>query len=128
MSEHARSSVASSPGSAKLSDSHSYVLVTAARDEALFIEETIRSVVGQTVRPLKWVIVSDGSTDGTDDIVRNHAAAHPWIQLVRRPDRAMRHWAGKPLAVRAGVDALADVPYAARASTPALNASAFPAK
>lgn len=113
MSEHARSSVASSPGSAKLFDSHSYVLVTAARDEALFIEETIRSVVGQTVRPLKWVIVSDGSTDGTDDIVRNHAAAHPWIQLVRMPDRAMRHFAGKALAFKAGVDALADVPYAA---------------
>ena len=47
-----------------------YVLITPARNEAQFIELTIKSVVSQTVRPLKWVIVSDGSTDGTDDIVQ----------------------------------------------------------
>src|SRR5215472_8640697 len=46
-----------------------YVLITPVRDEVRFIELTIKSVVAQTVRPLKWVIVSDGSTDGTDDIV-----------------------------------------------------------
>ena len=43
-----------------------YVLITPARNEAQFIELTIRSVVSQTVKPLKWVIVSDGSTDGTE--------------------------------------------------------------
>ena len=47
-----------------------YVLVTPARNEAQYIEMTIRSVVRQRIRPLKWVIVSDGSIDGTDDIVR----------------------------------------------------------
>ena len=47
-----------------------YVLVTPARNEADFIEETLKSVTSQSVLPLKWVIVSDGSTDGTDDIVR----------------------------------------------------------
>jgi glycosyltransferase involved in cell wall biosynthesis len=47
----------------------SYVLVTPARNEVQFIELTIQSVVAQTMRPLKWVIVSDGSTDGTDEIV-----------------------------------------------------------
>jgi glycosyltransferase involved in cell wall biosynthesis len=50
-----------------------YVLVTPARKEAQFIELTIKSMVAQIVRPLKWVIVSDGSTDGTDDIVRSPA-------------------------------------------------------
>ena len=48
---------------------YTYVLVTPARNEAQFIELTLKSVIGQTVRPAKWVIVSDGSTDGTDDIV-----------------------------------------------------------
>src|ERR1035441_9935437 len=43
-----------------------YVLITPARNEADFIELTLKSVVSQTVRPLKWVIVSDGSTDGMD--------------------------------------------------------------
>ena len=65
----------------------SYVLVTAARNEAEFIELTIRSVVAQTIRPLKWVIVSDGSTDGTDEIVRNYARDYPWIDLVQMPAR-----------------------------------------
>jgi poly-beta-1,6-N-acetyl-D-glucosamine synthase len=80
----------------------SYVLVTPARNEAAFIEQTIQSVVAQTARPLKWVIVSDGSTDGTDDIVRKYAAENPWIELVRMPERQERHFAGKVLAFNAG--------------------------
>ena len=65
-----------------------YVLITPARNEAEFIELTIASVVAQTIRPARWVIVSDGSTDGTDEIVSGYAARHPWIELVRMPERA----------------------------------------
>jgi len=43
----------------------SYVLITPARNEAQFIELTIKSVIAQTIKPIKWVIVSDGSTDRT---------------------------------------------------------------
>jgi len=46
-----------------------YAVVTPARDEARFLELTIRSVIAQPVRPLRWIIVSDGSTDGTVEIV-----------------------------------------------------------
>jgi len=60
----------------------SYALITPARNEAKFIELTIKSVAAQTLLPIKWVVVSDGSTDGTDDIVRRYAAIHPWIELV----------------------------------------------
>src|SRR5262245_14547831 len=60
-----------------------YVLVTAARNEAEYIELTIQSVVAQTLRPVKWMIVSDGSTDATDEIVEKWAAANPWIELVK---------------------------------------------
>lgn len=80
----------------------SYVLVTPARNEASFIELTIRSVVEQTIRPFKWVIVSDGSTDGTDDIVKRYVSDHPWIELVRMPERRERHFAGKVQAFNAG--------------------------
>ena len=80
----------------------SYVLITPARNEAQFIERTITSVVAQTVRPLKWVIVSDGSTDGTDDIVSQYEAVHPWIELVRMPERRERNFAGKVYAFNAG--------------------------
>jgi biofilm PGA synthesis N-glycosyltransferase PgaC len=86
-----------------------YVLITPARDEAQFIEETIKSVVAQTIRPLKWVIVSDGSTDGTDDIVIRYAAEHPWIELVRMPERRERHFAGKVHAFNAGYARVRDV-------------------
>lgn len=89
----------------------SYVLVTPARNEAALIELTIRAVTAQTVRPLRWVIVSDGSTDGTDAIVSLHAAVHDWIELVRMPLRAERHFGGKALAIRAGVERVKGLHY-----------------
>ncbi|HKS35792.1 MAG TPA: glycosyltransferase, partial [Verrucomicrobiae bacterium] len=90
----------------------SYVVVTPARNEAAVIEETIRSVVGQTVKPLKWAIVSDGSTDGTDDIVKRYAAEHDWIELLRMPERKERNFAGKVHAFNAGYDRVRHLPYA----------------
>lgn len=80
------------------------ILITPARNEESFIGETIRSVVAQTVRPVRWVIVSDGSTDGTDEIVRTYAAEHPWIELLRRPERADRQFAAKARAFNAGYE------------------------
>ncbi len=93
-----------------------YVLITPARDEARFIESTLRSVIAQTVRPLKWAVVSDGSTDGTDEIVSHYAAENPWIELVQMPQRRERHFAGKALAVRAGVERMQGLPYEVIAS------------
>jgi biofilm PGA synthesis N-glycosyltransferase PgaC len=80
----------------------SYALITPARNEAEFIEGTIKSVVAQTLRPVQWVIVSDGSTDGTDDIVKNYIRANPWIVLLRLPERKERHFAAKVHAFNAG--------------------------
>ncbi len=91
----------------------SYVVITPARNEALFIGLTIQSMVAQTTRPLKWVIVSDGSTDGTDEIVKTAAAEHPWIELVRMPERGERHFAGKVLAFNAGYERVKDLGYRA---------------
>ena len=89
-----------------------YVLITPARNEAKFIELTIKSVVAQTVRPLKWVVVSDGSTDGTDELVSKYAAVYPWIELVRLPERRERHFAGKARAFMAGFDRMKGLEYA----------------
>jgi poly-beta-1,6-N-acetyl-D-glucosamine synthase len=86
-----------------------YVLVTPARNEAQFIELTLQSVVAQSVRPVKWVIVSDGSTDGTDDIVGKYAADHAWIELLRMPERRERHFAGKVHAFNAGYARIKDL-------------------
>ena len=89
----------------------SYVVVTPARNEAQFIELTIQSMLAQTVRPLKWIIVSDGSTDGTDEIVKRHAAKHKWIELIRMPEREERHFAGKVYAFNAGQARVKELPY-----------------
>ena len=72
-----------------------YVLITPARNEAAFIELTIKSVLAQTLRPIKWIIVSDGSTDGTDDIVNRYLDQNPWIELVRMPEPASDILQGK---------------------------------
>ena len=88
-----------------------YVLITPARNEAEFIEQTIKSVIAQTVLPLKWVIVSDGSTDGTDDIVKKYGAGNQWIELVRMPERSERHFAGKVHAFNAGYDRVRNLNY-----------------
>jgi biofilm PGA synthesis N-glycosyltransferase PgaC len=64
-----------------------YVVVSPVRDEEQYIEETIRSMVGQTVRPMQWIIVNDGSTDRTAKIIDRWASEQPWIVAVHRKDR-----------------------------------------
>ncbi len=88
-----------------------YVLVTPARNEAAFIEKTIRSVIQQTSPPLKWVIVDDGSTDETAAIVSKYLGDHPWIELIQRPRRRDRHFAAKVQAFRAGFERVKELPY-----------------
>ncbi len=88
-----------------------YVLITPARNEAAFIELTLQSIAAQTVKPVKWVVVSDGSTDGTDELVLKYAAQHPWIELVRTPERQERHFAGKVHAFNAGYARMKGVDY-----------------
>jgi poly-beta-1,6-N-acetyl-D-glucosamine synthase len=88
-----------------------YVLVTPARNEAQYIELTIRSMIAQTHLPLRWVIVSDGSTDGTDEIVGKYLTAYPWIELLRMPERKERHFAGKVHAFNAGYERVKDFEF-----------------
>ncbi|MGZ5133532.1 MAG: glycosyltransferase family 2 protein [Flavitalea sp.] len=83
-----------------------YVLVTPARNEEAFIEGVIRSVVSQTIRPEKWVIVSDGSTDRTDEIIKQFAKEHAWIELMRMPEHRDRTFAAKAVCFNAGYDRL----------------------
>jgi glycosyltransferase involved in cell wall biosynthesis len=89
----------------------SYVLITPARNEEAFIEKTLASVVSQTVIPKQWIIVSDGSTDRTDDLVRGYAQDRPWMKLIRMPGQRERDFASKVFCFNAGRDALQDTPY-----------------
>ena len=80
-----------------------YVLITAARNEEKFIQGTIRSVVAQTRLPERWVIVDDGSTDRTAEIVARYTKDYRWIELIRRPQRKDRNFAGKVHAFNDGL-------------------------
>ena len=88
-----------------------YILITAARNEEDFIEKTIQSVVAQTILPKKWIIVSDGSTDRTDDIVQSYAKGRGWIEFLRMPERRERHFAGKAQAFNAGYERVKDLAF-----------------
>jgi biofilm PGA synthesis N-glycosyltransferase PgaC len=93
-----------------------YVLITPARNEIEFIELTIKSVIAQTIQPVRWIIVSDGSTDGTDDVVGKYAADYPWIELLRMPERRERHFAGKVEAFNAAYCQISGLKYEVIAS------------
>jgi glycosyltransferase involved in cell wall biosynthesis len=71
-------------------DTCKYAIVTPVRDEEKFVEQTIRAVVNQTVKPVEWVIVDDGSTDATGQILDRYASQVPWIRVVHRNNRGFR--------------------------------------
>jgi hypothetical protein len=88
-----------------------YVLVTAAHNEEKLIEQVLQSVVSQTVLPLRWVVVSDASTDQTDAIVQRYASKYPFIQLLRREKSHKRNFGAQVHAINEGVKQLQALPY-----------------
>jgi len=90
---------------------YSYVLITPAHNEEAYIEKTIQSVISQTILPKKWVIVSDGSTDRTDEIVHEYCAKYQWINLIRMPEHRDRQFAAKVHCFNAGYQRIKDLHY-----------------
>lgn len=84
-----------------------YVIVTPVRNEIAHVAGTLHSMRSQTILPVRWIIVDDGSTDGTTDLLNAAAADCPWIKVVQRADRGARVAAtGVMEAVYDGLDAL----------------------
>jgi poly-beta-1,6-N-acetyl-D-glucosamine synthase len=67
-----------------------YVVVTPTRNEERYLSRTIASMIGQTVKPVRWVVVNDGSNDRTGALIDEAAAQHTWIRAVHRQDRGSR--------------------------------------
>jgi glycosyltransferase involved in cell wall biosynthesis len=88
-----------------------YVLITPARNEEQCIENTIQSVISQTVAPLRWIIVSDGSTDRTDEIVKRYLNDHPFIVLHRRKGDVQRNFSSQVFAFNTGYEKLQGLNY-----------------
>src|SRR6056297_331994 len=69
---------------------HACLVVSPCRNEADYMRRTLDSMVAQTERPTLWIVVDDGSTDATPEILAEYAAAHDWIRIVPKPDRGHR--------------------------------------
>jgi len=89
----------------------SYVLITPARNEVDYIEKTLASVVTQTRLPKKWIIVSDGSTDGTDDIVKKYEKENSFMSFLKTGDKNSRNFGSKVDAFNYGLQNLGDQDY-----------------
>ncbi len=88
-----------------------YSLVTPARNEEAYKENTILTVVAQTEFPTNWIIVSDGSNDRTDAIVQSYVKKHSWITLERTPEHRDRHFAAKANCFNVGYARLKGTEY-----------------
>ncbi|MFB3903768.1 MAG: glycosyltransferase family 2 protein [Acidobacteriota bacterium] len=89
-----------------------YVVITPVRNEAAHIVHTLNSMAYQSVKPTRWVIVDDGSSDATPDIVDHFRTQYSWMQLIGRSDRGFRQrGAGVVEAFYVGYDALHDVAF-----------------
>ncbi len=107
-----REYVSSAAISERVAPTFRYAVVTPARNEEDYIERTIQSVIHQTVLPERYVIVSDGSTDRTDEIVQHYADAYDFITFVRAGEAGKKkNFGSKVLAFNAGYARLADVDY-----------------
>ncbi len=109
--EKAALSTAAGPENAGERKLCSYVLMTAAHNEEADIANTIESVLAQTALPKRWLIVSDNSTDRTDEIVQSYADKHDFIRFLRRSRPPGRSFASKVVALRSGEHLLQDVAY-----------------
>ncbi|MBW1929144.1 MAG: glycosyltransferase family 2 protein [Deltaproteobacteria bacterium] len=68
-----------------------YIVITPVRDEGSHIARTIESMILQTLRPLAWAIVNDGSTDNTGDVIERYSKKYSWIKALHRKNRGYRH-------------------------------------
>jgi poly-beta-1,6-N-acetyl-D-glucosamine synthase len=89
-----------------------YVVISPAKDEEAYLEKTIESIIAQTVKPIRWVIVDDGSHDRTAEIASSYAARYPWISIERiHRDPARNPGPAVVVAFNAGLKTLDGVDY-----------------
>ena len=67
-----------------------YVVVSPVKDEERYIEQTLESMANQTWQPALWIIVDDGSSDRTPEIVQRYSGKCGFIQLVSAERRSAR--------------------------------------
>lgn len=81
-----------------------FVIITPAHNEEALIVHTAEAMIAQTVRPMRWVIVNDASTDRTRELVEGFAREHSFIEVVNLERAAGRHFGNKVRAFNAGLE------------------------
>ncbi len=85
-----------------------YSIITPTKNEGLYIEQTIQSVINQTVLPAEWMIMDDDSTDNTYAIIEKYRQLHPFINYIKlydfRPE--LRNTGGRVAAIMNHADSL----------------------
>ncbi len=71
-----------------------YIIISPVRNEEKYLEKAINSVLNQTIRPSQYIIVDDGSTDRTKEIIENFAAKYQFIKYVSNQNRGFRRVGG----------------------------------
>ena len=88
-----------------------YVLITAAKNEEKTIERTIRSVDDQSVLPLRWIIVDDGSTDRTSEILKHYAKHLRYLNVISKRGELKANFESQVRAINTGIEQLAGLKY-----------------
>lgn len=88
--------------SSSANNKKSYIIITPAKNEELFIGNLIEAVISQTVLPVKWILVSDNSTDKTDNIILQYEKKYDFINLIRNKSDGQRSFSSKAHAFNAG--------------------------
>jgi poly-beta-1,6-N-acetyl-D-glucosamine synthase len=88
-----------------------YIVITPAHNEENFIENTIKSMIIQSIKPIKWVIVNDGSIDKTDEIIQKYLKNYDWIEYIKLPEHKDRQFAAKVTAFNAGYEKVNKIDY-----------------
>ena len=86
-----------------------WVAVTPARDEAANIPRLAASLAAQTEPPRRWIVVDNGSTDGTPEVVEAFAREHPWAEVLSIPPAvAVARGGPSARALNAGIAAVGE--------------------
>jgi glycosyltransferase involved in cell wall biosynthesis len=67
-----------------------YIVITPAKNESKYIKNTINSMIQQSIKPQKWIMVDDGSSDGTYEIINEAAQNHDWIKILKKDTNVKR--------------------------------------
>lgn len=88
-----------------------YIIITCVKNEEDYIENTIKCIISQTIKPVKWVIVNDGSTDNTGNIVNGYVHFNEFIELINLPPKKERDFSSKIRAFNKGLEKIKGINF-----------------